>query len=86
MPTNVQLQDLSTIETAGKLGNTTLQATISIGNVVLNTATQLEDESLTFCFKGALKNQDTRAALIASSTDPVATQALFDKLQARNHR
>lgn len=85
MSTNVQtLQDLSTFETAGKLANTTLRVGISAGNIILNTGAQLEDESLTFRFKGALKNQDSRTALIESSSDPDAAKALFASIKASN--
>jgi hypothetical protein len=87
MSTNVQnLNDQSTFEVAGKLANTTLRVGISAGNIVLNTGAQLEDESLTFRFKGALKNQESRASLITGSPDPIAAQALFDQIYASNLR
>tara|TARA_B100000686_G_scaffold247421_1_gene257044 strand:+ start:78 stop:341 length:264 start_codon:yes stop_codon:yes gene_type:complete len=85
MSTNVQnLHDQSAIDTASKLANTILRVGISAGNITLNTGAQIEDESLTYRFKGALKNQESRDSLIQNSPNPAAAQALFDKIKESN--
>jgi hypothetical protein len=83
---STNLADLTLLETAGVSANTTLRVVISLGNTTLNTAAQIEDESRTFRFKGALKNRSTVAAIIATDDDPIAAQALYDEINASNKR
>jgi len=83
---STNLTDLTLLETAGVSANTTLRVAISLGNITLNTAAQIEDESLTFRFKGALKNRSTVASIISADDDPIAAQALYDQINASNRR